>query len=77
MLVVGAEGDDAGVAPVRVWHFPEATRKWVLAAELDGHVRSVSGCQVNDVAWAPNMGRSYHLLASAGQDAHQQLKVGR
>jgi len=30
---------------------------------------------VNDVAWAPNMGRSYHLIASAGQDHHQQLKV--
>ena len=36
--------------------------------ELDPHEQAV-----NDVAWAPNMGRSYHLIASAGQD--HKLKV--
>lgn len=60
------------MAPVRVWQFLEATRKWSLACDLDKH----SGCGVNAVAWAPNMGRSYHLIATAGQDPRQQLKVG-
>ena len=41
-----------------------------MLADLEPH-----GHAVNDVAWAPNMGRSYHLIASAGQD--QQLKVHR
>ena len=77
MLVVGGEGSDDGSAPVRVWQCNEATRKWARLCDLAKHSRPDSGCCVNDVAWAPNMGRSYHLIASAGQDAHSQLKINR
>lgn len=77
MLVVGSEGNDDGSAMVRVWQYGEAVRKWEMVCDLDKHYRQDSGCQVNDVAWAPNMGRSYHLIASAGQDHHQQLKIHR
>ena len=72
-LVCGGEGDENGSALVRVWQLSEATHKWSLVCELDKHI----GCGVNGVAWAPNMGRSYHLIASAGQDPSQQLKVHR
>jgi nucleoporin SEH1 len=56
-----------------VWQYPDATRKWAFACDLEKHI----GCGVNSVAWSPNMGRSYHLIATAGQDPHQQLKVHR
>jgi nucleoporin SEH1 len=72
MLVVGGEGGDDGCAQVRVWKYPEATRKWEFVCDLEGY-----GGQVNDVSWAPNMGRSYHLIASAGLDDRSQLKVGQ
>jgi nucleoporin SEH1 len=78
MIVVGSEGNDENFALVRVWQYQEAARKWVMCCELDRHERYDSGgCQVNDVDWAPNMGRSYHLIASAGQDSERQLKIHR
>ena len=79
MLVVGGDSDDDGNAPVRVWQYFDATREWKQLLELDGHLRRDTGGHVNSVAWAPNMGRSFHLIASAGQDQDQneQLKVHR
>lgn len=77
MVVVGGEGDDDGQALVRVWTYGEANKQWLLSADLATHAHPDCGCQVNDVAWAPNMGRSFHLIASAGQDQHAQLKVHR
>jgi nucleoporin SEH1 len=77
MLVVGAEGDDDGTAAVRLFQYPEATRRWSPVCALEPHQRPDTGCSVNDVAWAPNMGRSFHLIASAGQDQTNQLKIHR
>lgn len=78
MIVAGSECTGDHSALVRVWQFQEATRKWGLCCELEKHYRVDSGgCQVNDVDWAPNMGRSYHLIASAGQDSEHQLKMHR
>jgi len=78
MIVAGSESTDDHSALVRVWQFQEATRKWVMCCELEKHYRAdTGGCQVNDVDWAPNMGRSYHLIASAGQDSEHQLKIHR
>jgi nucleoporin SEH1 len=37
--------------------------KWQAREELPGH-----GGVVHDVAWAPNVGRSYHLIATACKD---------
>jgi len=57
MMVVGAE------STARVWeYFPKAF-KWQPVADLEGHSDTV-----HDVSWAPNMGRTYHLLATACKD---------
>ena len=34
----------------------------------EGHTRAIT-----DVAWAPLMGRSYHVIASASKDSHVNL----
>lgn len=47
-----------------VWIWEEQTAgDWTRAFEIRGH-----GDTVLDVAWAPHMGRSYHLIATACKD---------
>lgn len=48
---------------LRIWVHHEAQRKWLAAVSLIGHTGGV-----NTLAWAPNLGRSGHLIASAGKD---------
>lgn len=64
-LLVGyaAAGAEGGVA--RLWEQNEAARKWL---PLDGGLLAGHGGDVTDVAWAPPMGRSFHLLATASRD---------
>jgi nucleoporin SEH1 len=56
-MVVAAEKE------VKLWEYNGQARKWGVVATLEGHAD-----QVHDVAWAPNLGRSYHLLATACKD---------
>jgi nucleoporin SEH1 len=53
----------AAGATARVWEFNEAYARWVCLANLPGHMGLV-----HDVAWAPNLSRSYHLIATACAD---------
>ena len=53
---------------VRVWGYNDTFRRWVLVYVLEGH----TAC-VHEVSWAPDMGRSYHLLASASQDTDVRI----
>mmetsp|Transcript_7802 Transcript_7802/g.16178 ORF Transcript_7802/g.16178 Transcript_7802/m.16178 type:complete len:459 (+) Transcript_7802:115-1491(+) len=48
---------------VAIHRYDDARRSWVEAVRLPGHERGVL-----DVAWAPNVGRSYHWIASCGKD---------
>jgi nucleoporin SEH1 len=57
MLCVAADRD------VKLWEYNGSARRWSTIASLDGH-----GDQVHDVCWAPNLGRAYHLLATACKD---------
>lgn len=41
----------------------ELNRKWSRVAVLEGH-----NDEISDIAWAPNMGRSFHLIATASKD---------
>lgn len=66
-LVIGGGGSSSKVS---VYSCSNESRQWHLVAELPGHTKGV-----HDVAWAPNVGRSYHLIASAGTD--NMLKVHR
>lgn len=64
MMVVGGRGGAA------VWEYNEQVRSWQRTTALPGHRDTVHG-----VAWAPNMGRSYHLVATACKD--RRLRVFR
>lgn len=55
---------------VTIHRFNDASRQWCEVLELGCHNNGVW-----DVAWAPNVGRSFHLIASAGRDG--VLKVWR
>lgn len=69
MMVVGGSGGG-----VRVWVGREegqsgghGGRRWEMLCELS-RGGGGGGEGVRDVAWAPKMGRSYHLIATAGRD---------
>jgi nucleoporin SEH1 len=65
MLLVGC---CAPAAPLRIWGFASAARCWIPMLELHGHSQGV-----HDVAWAPNVGRSFHLIAAAGREGTVSL----
>jgi nucleoporin SEH1 len=58
MIVVGC----ASGSP-QIWGYNKSFRKWQLLIVLEGHTGPIL-----DVSWAPKLGRSYHLIASASQD---------
>eukprot|EP01132_Coremiostelium_polycephalum_P009324 gene9324-11431_t len=66
---------------IKIWEYNESIRKWVHLDTLSTgsssttHFGSTSNIDptdsskaIHDVCWAPNMGRSYHLIASASKD---------
>ncbi|RYG50196.1 WD40 repeat domain-containing protein [archaeon] len=48
---------------MQVWGYAPAARKWLPMLNFNGHAS-----RITDVAWAPAVGRSYHLIASASTD---------
>jgi nucleoporin SEH1 len=65
MLAVASHNKEA---PVKLWEYNEALRRWVHAASIAGHTESV-----HDIAWAPFLGRSYHIIATASKDQTVRL----
>jgi len=61
-LVVGSKDS------LRVWEYSEQYRKWQSEVALTGHTDAI-----NDVAWAPNLGRSYQLIATASKDGTARI----
>jgi len=70
-LVVGFSSGRASV-----YRYDEGARSWLEVIRLPNHA-TANGVPrgVLDVAWAPNVGRSYHLIATCGKD--NRLKVHR
>lgn len=62
-LVIGGSSGS-----VLVYRYSDAARQWQLAIKLRSHARGVL-----DVAWAPNVGRSYHLISSVGMDGRAMV----
>lgn len=61
---------------VSVIRYDDDKRSWLEIIRLPGHATSRGVPRgVLDVSWAPNVGRSFHLIASCGKDNH--LKVHR
>ncbi|KAJ3059854.1 epoxide hydrolase, soluble (sEH), partial [Quaeritorhiza haematococci] len=63
MLVVGCGKENVA----RIYRVDQHN-KWVPFEVLGGH-----GDLVCDVAWAPSMGRSYQLIATACKDTHVRI----
>ncbi|KAF9430045.1 epoxide hydrolase, soluble (sEH), partial [Entomortierella beljakovae] len=63
MMVVGCAKDHVA----KIFR-PDLNNKWQACEALTGH-----GGVVHDVSWAPNMGRSYHLIATACKDGHVRI----
>lgn len=59
---------------VRIWEQERTGNKWRSVGGWEGEA---GGGEVNDVAWAPNMGRSYHLIATAGKDGTVRVYTWR
>jgi nucleoporin SEH1 len=59
-------GDSSG--NVNIYRYYDASEKWALHEnlKLDGHISPRRGTL--DVAWSPDIGRSYHLIGSCGRD---------
>ncbi|XP_053201540.1 nucleoporin SEH1-A-like [Panonychus citri] len=62
MIAVGSDDSSAG-GKVIVFEFSENTRQWIKI-----EVISLVSDPVHDIAFAPNVGRSYHLLGIASRD---------
>jgi WD40 repeat protein len=58
-MAVGSAGDQE----VKVWEYNEQQGRWKVAYALNGHAE-----EVHDVAWAPNLGRTYNLIATGSKD---------
>lgn len=53
---------------VKIYQYMDAYRTWEQVETLSAHVDTV-----RDVAWAPNMGRSFELIATASKDKTARL----
>jgi nucleoporin SEH1 len=51
-----------------IWRKKDGSDTWQKCEELFGH-RGL----VRDISWAPSMGRSYHLIATASKDGHVRI----
>jgi len=64
MIAVGSdEPSTPGNSKVQIYEHNENSRKWVKVEAIVGATEPV-----HDLAFAPNFGRSYHLLAIASRD---------
>ena len=55
----------------QIWQYNDKFRKWELIAVLGKDSSQKEGGHkdsIHDIAWAPNLGRSYHLVATASKD---------
>ena len=51
---------------IKIFQFNDNTRKWSSVDLCSGNDRHTDA--IHDICWAPNLGRSYHLIASASKD---------
>ena len=76
-MVVGT----AAPGDASVWRFDVGRKKWMPCARLGSATPTIGSDAhtgaVNSVSWAPNMGRSFHLIATASSDGTAKVwRVG-
>ncbi|GAB2296621.1 epoxide hydrolase, soluble (sEH) [Dionaea muscipula] len=64
-FVLGYNSNIAQLNSSKVWEFDQAHQRWLPVAELASP--GDNGDQVYAVAWAPNIGRPYEIVAVASQ----------
>ncbi|XP_072168675.1 nucleoporin SEH1-like [Diadema setosum] len=64
MIAVGSDSSDpSGGGKVQIYEYKESERKWLKIETLNVITQAV-----HDLAFAPNLGRSYHMLAIATRE---------
>ena len=63
MLAIGSDDQSSSGSKVFVYEYVESTRRWL---RIDAF--SAMTDLVHDIAFAPNLGRSYHVLAIASKE---------
>lgn len=66
-FVLGFNSDTQQLNSSKVWEFDQAHQRWLPVAELA--LPGNKGDQVYSVAWAPNIGRPYEVIAVATHEA--------
>nr|BAJ10726.1 WD40 repeat nucleoporin similar to SEH1 [Lotus japonicus] len=69
-FLVGFNSNTSELNSAKVWEFDQAHQRWLPVAELA--VPEDKGDQVYAVAWAPNIGRTYEIIAVA---THKGLAI--
>ncbi|KAF3334998.1 protein SEH1 [Carex littledalei] len=62
-FVLGFNSDSPQLNSSKIWEFDEAHHRWIMVGELA--LPEEKGDGVNAVAWAPNIGRPYEIIAVA------------
>ncbi|GMH26719.1 hypothetical protein Nepgr_028562 [Nepenthes gracilis] len=73
-FVLGYNSDAPQLNSSKVWEFDQAHQRWLPVAELA--LPSGNADQVYAVAWAPNIGRPYEIIAVATQKGLAIWHVG-
>merc|ERR1712146_10915 len=60
ILVVGGSGGQ-----IRVWKYDESARLWSIELDI---ISEDTRSRINDIAWAPTAGKSFHQIASCSSD---------
>ena len=63
MLAIGSDDQSAGGSKVFVYEYNETSRRWL---RIDAFTAMTE--LVHDISFAPNLGRSYHVLAIASKE---------
>ena len=63
MLAIGSDDQSATGSKVFVYEYNETSRRWL---RIDAFTAMTD--LVNDISFAPNLGRSYHVLAVASKE---------
>ena len=63
MLAIGSDDQSASGSKVFVYEYSNSSRRWLRIDAFN----AISDL-VHDIAFAPNLGRSYHVLAIASKD---------
>lgn len=64
-IAVGSDEATQSAGRVQIYEYNEHSRKWFKVEAI-----STVSEPVRDVAFSPNLGRSYHMLAVASKDVH-------